>query len=287
MNKTPKKRTKKSLLPGKKNKKISIFDSKKKKSKNNSNIKIAFYVVFIIVILLILYFVNFKKPRTNMYTNDANVISDILDVGNLDNIENALEQNTGTKTMISLPSKLKIYKQSNIDASGPASIMNLLSYYGKDGIFSEKIVEDMKSAHGQFHKGTCINQIKEILSTLKIKCWDNDNYKNIPELNNTNIGVDLIMKTVSAGYPMVVGWNKNPGQWSVIVGYDNKNSTDTKDDEIVMLNSYDSSNSDELLKVKVIDFVNNWTFNDFFKGEPAAQEKHRNCFVIVEKNSNY
>lgn len=263
MKKTIKKTNKK---VGKK-KKISLFASKKKT--NSSNIKMAFYIVFIIVVLFVLYFVNFKKPR-QAATNDSSVITEIF--------------NPEGSKVIQLPSTFKVYKQSDVEESGPACIMVLLSYYGNDGIFTEEIVKGLKSAHEPFHIGTCVNQIQEILTTLKIKYWTDENYKEIPNLSNEKVGISLIEKIVDEGYPILVGWNRKPGQWSLVVGYDNKSTDDKEDDVITMINTDSEPNTDVYLKVPAKEFNEKWTFDNVFIGEPTAQARSNKCFVIVEKN---
>lgn len=246
----------------------SLFASKKKQ--NSNNIKIAFYIVFIIVVLFVLYFINFKKPRKSTTTNENAVISEIF--------------NTDNTKMIPLPNTFKAYKQSDVEASGPACIMVLLSYYGEDEIFTEDIIKNMKSKHETVHIGTCVNQIKEILTTLKIKHWTHDNYREIPDLANENVGLSLIEKAVGDGYPVIVGWNKNPGQWSVVVGYDNKSSESVEDDEITMVNTDSEPNLDVYFKVPAKEFDSKWTFDNIFSGEPSAKDSNDKCFVIVEKN---
>lgn len=258
---------KKPARANKKAKSLSLFTSKKKQ---NNNIKIAFYIVFIIVILFVLYFVNFKKPRKASTTNDNNVISEMF--------------NPGSSKLITLPSTFRAYKQSDNEASGPASIMVLLSYYGSDGIFTEDIVKSMKSKHEAFHIGTCINQMKEILTTLKIKYWTDENYKAIPQLENENVGIGLIEKAIDEGYPVIVGWDKNPGQWSIVVGYDNKATEGVEDDIITMVNTDSEPNTDTYYKVQAHEFIDKWTFNNIFKEEPSAQELNDKCFIIVDKN---
>lgn len=258
-------------------KKVAKKASKKKtkslfvgKKKQNNNIKVAFYIVFIIVILFVIYIVNFKKPKQASTTNDNNVISEML--------------NPVSSNMITLPSSFKAYKQSDLDESGPACILVLLSYYGHDGIFSEDIIKDMKSMHETFHIGTCVNQVKEILTTLKIKHWTEENYKEIPSLANEKVGISLIEKALGSGYPVIVGWSKNPGQWSLVVGYDNKSTDSIQDDEIIMVNTDPKSNADDYYKVTANEFAARWTFANLFSKEPLAQEKNDNCFIIVDKN---
>lgn len=259
-----KKTTKKSS----KKKSKSLFASKKKQ--NSNNIKIAFYIVFIIVVLFVLYFINFKKPRKSTTTNENAVISEIF--------------NTDDTKMIPLPNSFKAYKQSDVEASGPACIMVLLSYYGEDEIFTEDIIKNMKSKHETVHIGTCVNQIKEILTTLKIKHWTLENYREIPNLANEKVGLGLIKKVIEEGYPIIVGWNKNPGQWSMVVGYDNKTTDDIEDDIITMVNTDSEPNSDVYFKISAKEFDSKWTFDNVFSKEPSAQEKNSKCFIIVEKN---
>ena len=259
-----KKTTKKSS----KKKSKSLFASKKKQK--NLNIKVAFYIVFIIVIMFVLYFVNFKKPRQASTANEKDVISEMF--------------NTGSSKVIALPNSFKVYKQSDAEESGPACIMVLLSYYGHDEIFTEELIKNMKSKHDAFHIGTCVNQIKEILETLKIKYWANENYKEIPSLANEKVGISLIEKAIGDGYPVIVGWNKNPGQWSLVVGYDNKATDGVEDDVITMINTDPEPNTDVYLKVPAKEFSDKWTFANVFKEELYAQQKNDKCFVIVEKN---
>ena len=259
-----KKTTKKSS----KKKSKSLFAGKKKQ--NNNNIKIAFYIVFIIVVLFVLYFINFKKPRQSTTTNENAVISEIF--------------NPGSSNVIALPNSFKVYKQSDADTSGPACIMAVLSYFGHDEIFTLDLITNMKSKHDAFHRGTCVNQIKEILTTLKIKYWTDENYKEIPSLSNEKVGVSLIEKAVGDGHPVIVGWNKNPGQWSLVVGYDNKSTGSVEDDEIIMVNTDPKSNADAYNRVTAKEFESKWTFDNVFSKEPSAQEKNSKCFIIVEKN---
>lgn len=274
MKKQTKKTTKKTLAK-KNNKSVSIF-SKKKKESNNS-IKIAFYIIFIIVVLLILYFVNFKKPKTATPTNDEVVISEMLN-------GDAVANDSSNGYSLKLPSSFKVFRQSKANTSGPATILSILSYFGKDAVFNEAIVEDLKSEHEAFHIGTCVNQIKEILSTLRIKYWTNENYKEIPSLKNESVGLKLIEKTIGEGYPVMVGWNKNPGQWSIVVGYDNKGTEGTEDDIITMVNTDSEPHTDTYSKVSANEFNNKWTFNNVFKEEPSAQELNDKCFIIINKN---
>ena len=272
MKKQSKKTTKKTLAK-KNNKSVSIF-SKKKKESNNS-IKIAFYIIFIIVVLLILYFVNFKKPKTATPTNDEVVISEMLN-------GDAVANDSSNGYSLKLPSSFKVFRQGNANTSGPATILSILSYFGKDAVFNEAIVEDLKSEHEAFHKGTCVNQIKEMLTTLKIKFYDDSNYKWISELKDEQPSLKVIEKSIKAGYPVIVGWNKKPGHWSLVVGYESSINGDTDEDVIVMA---DPDGTTNLSKVKAKDFVAKWDFGDFFKGEPTAQEKAKNCFIIIDKNN--
>lgn len=242
--------------------------------KSNSNIKLAFYAIFVIIILFILYLVNFKKPKTAVDANENNVISGML---------NADVASTEGVALLPLPESFKVYKQSNSNSSATAVLLTLLNYYGSDKVFSEEIVEDMKSHHEPFHDGTCVNQVKEILTTLKFDLYDDKNYREVKELSNASIGASLIEESVKSGYPMIVGWNKEKGQWSLVLGYDNKSNTDISDDEIILANTYDKSNKDTALRVKTSDFMARWTFDDFFAQEPSAQEKKDRCFVIVRK----
>lgn len=259
---------KKSAKKVSKKKTKSLFASKKKQ--NNNSIKIAFYIVFIIVILFVLYFINFKKPRQSTTTNENNVISEIF--------------NPDSSSMITLPSSFKAYKQSDDEASGPACIMVLLSYYGNDEVFTEDIIRDLKSKHEAFHIGTCVNQIKEILTTLKIKYWTKENYKEILSLANEQVGINLIEKAINEGYPVIVGWNKKPGQWSMVIGYDNKTTDGSEDDVLTMVNTDSEPNTDIYYKVSAKEFEEKWTFDNVFSGEPSAKDSNDKCFVIVEKN---
>lgn len=272
MKKQVKKTTKKTVLK-KDTKAVSSFGKKKKE--NNNSIKVAFYIIFVIVVLLILYFVNFKKPKNANSTNDEVVISEML---NGDKVANDSSNGHSLK----LPSSFKVFKQGNANSSGPATILSVLSYFGKDAIFNEEIIEDLKSEHEPFHKGTCINQIKEMLTTLKFKFYDDSNYKNIPELKNEKPGIKIIENSIKAGYPVIVGWNKIPGHWSFVVGYESSTSGNSNDDIIIMA---DPDNATKVSNVKVKDFEGKWDFGDFFKGEPSADEKAKNCFIIIDKNN--
>ena len=267
------KTTKKGLLKvGKKKESLSIL--KRDKKDNGNSFKIAFYIIFIIIVLLILYFVNFKKPKTTS-TNDDTVVKEMLGVNNID-LANANE----TMSMVAIPDTFKVYSASSDTDSGPANIMNILSYYGNVGVFTEDIVKNMKSGHGPFHQGTCVNQMKEILSTLNIKYYDNSNYKNIKELANDSIGLKLIEDSVKAKYPILVGWNKKPAYWSLVIGYDNKGTDDNKDDVLLMADVDDG----DIKSINANEFAEKWDFGDFFKAEPLANDKAKNCFVIIDKS---
>jgi hypothetical protein len=103
-------------------------------------------------------------------------------------------------------------------------------------------------------------------------------------LSNEKVGVSLIEKAVGDGHQVIVGWNKNPGQWSLVVGYDNKSTGSVEDDEIIMVNTDPKSNADAYNRVTAKEFESKWTFNNVFSKEPSAQEKNSKCFIIVEKN---
>lgn len=241
------------------------------KKNRNFDLKMAFYLVIAIIILLIIYFVSSKKPKAPTLTNENNVISEMLS-GDATVNENAYSLN--------LPSTFKLFRQGNANSSGPATILNVLSFYGKDSMFTEEIVEGMKSLHSTYHKGTCVNQFKEIFSTIRFKYYDDTTYRNIPQLQNVEVGLKLIEESVKAGYPVVVGWNKKPGHWSMVIGYDNKSTADTSDDVITMA---DPDNSKGISNVNASEFDEKWTFGDFFVEEPAAHAKSNKCFLILDK----
>ena len=267
------KKTKKTTTAKVATKVSSAKSNEKQAAKKNRNfdLKMAFYLVIAIIVLLIIYFVSFKKPKAPTLTNENNVISEMLSGDTAVN-ENAYSLN--------LPSTFKLFRQGNANSSGPATILNVLSFYGKDGVFTEEIVESMKSQHAKYHKGTCVNQFKEIFSTLKFKFYDDSSYQNIPQLQNVEVGLKLIEESVKAGYPVVVGWNKKPGHWSLVVGYDNKSTADSSDDVITMA---DPDNSKGISNVNASEFDEKWTFGDFFVEDPAAHAKSNKCFLILDK----
>ena len=241
--------------------------------KNNNNLKLAFYIVFVIVILLILYFVNFKKPKNELVSN-GNVINELI-------TSTTSNYGAGSKNTIPLNNNFKVYKQSKNDTSGPACIMTILSLYNSDSIFTEKSVEEMKSAHDFLHGGTCINQMCEIFTTMNVKFVDNSNYKLIPEFANLPIGLELINKCIKMGYPMIVGWNERPGQWIVIVGYDNMGTNDTKDDLLIIANPDNKSKDKNLTSINALNFSKKWSFGDYFNNEPSAAAKSKYPFLIL------
>ncbi|MCL1809202.1 MAG: dockerin type I domain-containing protein [Clostridiales bacterium] len=51
----------------------------------------------------------------------------------------------------------------------------------------------------------------------------------------------LIKELLSAGIPILIGWNSFGGHWQVIIGYDDMGSDDTKDHVLILADPYDTT----------------------------------------------
>lgn len=253
----------------------------------NKKNKFAFAIVLAIVVLIVAFIVSKKsfKHVDTLVNKVKTSVSDTSVVNNLFDIDVYNEK--GTEELV-LPEEFRVYHETDKYDSAVVTIMNLISYYsrGESTVFDEEFILGMKSFHDPFHQGTCVKQIEEILETLNVKYHNNLNYRELPELRNTEVGVELLKKASKAGYPVIVGWSPDGmnSLWSLIVSYnEGETKSDITDDEIVVFN-IDSSKSNESFEyIKATDFEDKWDFADLFVGETEAHERAKNCFIITEK----
>jgi len=58
---------------------------------------------------------------------------------------------------------------------------------------------------------------------------------------DTYLSTDWIIEHLSAGHPILVGWNSFGGHWQVIIGYDTMGTEGTADDVLILADPYDST----------------------------------------------
>ncbi len=121
------------------------------------------------------------------------------------------------------------YQQTTEYSCGPASVVTLLNYYGKNGN-EMQIANEMGTSTTN---GTRPEQMTD---------WLNKNGFNAEWSENGTL--EMLRENLSNKKPTLVEWSDWGGHWVVVVGYDTRNTDILDDDVIIFADPYDRHDDD-------------------------------------------
>jgi hypothetical protein len=116
------------------------------------------------------------------------------------------------------------YQQTTEYTCGPAAVVPLLNYYGRQGD-EMKIASEMGTSTT---KGTNLPQMAN---------WLQANGFNVSSGEGGNL--DLIRQNLANNMPTLIEWSDWRGHWVLAIGYDTLNTADLMDDVIIFADPYD------------------------------------------------
>ena len=149
---------------------------------------------------------------------------------------------------------------------GPTSALMVLDWFGKRGDLNEQDLAALRN-HPRQTGATSLQQMINIFENLNalydqgagqwgkwtiLSSYDfveEDNYQitkaedekyNLMAVEELMDG-SLFRELLSAGIPILIGWNSFGGHWQVIIGYDDMGSEDTKDHVLILADPYDTT----------------------------------------------
>jgi len=140
-------------------------------------------------------------------------------------------------------------------ACGTTSALMALEWYNMRGDLNEidlSTLRDKVNANGDWVWGgytdtqMLINMFEHlnIMAGEDVFAWEST-YDFVDEAgefdNDTYLSTDWIIEHLSAGHPILVGWNSFGGHWQVIIGYDTMGTEGTADDVLLLADPYDST----------------------------------------------
>lgn len=150
----------------------------------------------------------------------------------------------GTLTMLE---GYKTQSQSTGWACVATSAVTVLEWYGLRGDLNE---EDLGALRGteraRFFGGTSLKELENIydnLTKIGIGTWEYiDNNNSDPEATFHNPA--WIKEQLSLGHPIQVIWNSFGAHGQVIIGYDDLGTEETADDQVILMDPYDTTDHD-------------------------------------------
>ncbi|MGA7615172.1 MAG: C39 family peptidase [Thermoanaerobaculia bacterium] len=124
---------------------------------------------------------------------------------------------------------LRAYQQTTSYTCGPASLLTLLHYYGRDG-------DEMKianEAHCTADKGTSPGHMVE---------WLEGNGFDVTWGEHGSL--EMLRDNLDQNIPTLVEWIDYGGHWVIVVGYDTKGTVSDRDDVIYFADPADGHDGD-------------------------------------------
>lgn len=178
-------------------------------------------------------------------------------------------------TLTILP-HFKTQQQSSEWNCGVSSVLMILNHYDKLGDYNEETLAELRS-NGTTPEATSLKQAMEIFNGV----GGFDLYTTFDCEENVHdvFTLDYIQETLSAGKPIMIGWNDWGGHWQVIIGYDTMGTETTQDDVIIVADPYDTTdhNQDGYGVYSAERFIYNFTFYDFFD----EADLNDMCFIVA------
>ena len=142
----------------------------------------------------------------------------------------------------------------------------VLNWYGKLGEYNEETLGAFRS-NALSPEATSLNQ--EIEMFKGVGGFDLYSTFDCQDTVSDVFTFDFIKENLTAGTPIIVGWNDWGGHWQVIIGYDDMGTQTTQDDVIIVADSYDTTdhNQDGYGIYPAERFLYNFTFYNFFPEE--------------------
>jgi len=116
------------------------------------------------------------------------------------------------------------YQQTTEYTCGPASVITLLRYYGREG-------DEMTIAEEMGTSTTCGTNPDQMTDWL--------NRNGFTATWKEGGTLELIRENLDAQRPVLVEWSDWGGHWVVAIGYDTRNTTNPMDDVIIFADPYD------------------------------------------------
>ncbi|MHC1707707.1 MAG: C39 family peptidase [Bacteroidales bacterium] len=124
------------------------------------------------------------------------------------------------KKVISMES----YQQTTEYTCGPAAVLSLLKFYGKNGD-EMTIAQEMGTSN---LTGTTPQQMTQWLNSHNfIASWHEEG------------SLEMLQANIENNIPTLVEWSDWGGHWVVVIGYDTRGTTDPMDDVVIFADPYD------------------------------------------------
>jgi hypothetical protein len=124
------------------------------------------------------------------------------------------------KTLLNISS----FQQTTEYTCGPAAVVSLLRYYGKEG--------DEMTISGEMGTSTTTGTTPEQMTT-----WLNNHAFTASWHKEGTL--EMLRNNLSDNIPTLVEWSDWGGHWVLVIGYDTRNTEDLMDDVIIFADPYD------------------------------------------------
>ncbi len=140
----------------------------------------------------------------------------------------AIDQHSMTPGLVLLP--IRSYQQSTEYTCGPAAVLTLLRYYGRDG-------DEMTIAR---EMGTSTTTGT---TALQMASWMNSH--GFTASWHEHGTLEMLRENLSVQKPTLVEWSDWGGHWVMVIGYDTRNTESMSDDVILFADPYDRHDDHE------------------------------------------
>lgn len=121
--------------------------------------------------------------------------------------------------------KVNSYQQTTEYSCGPAAVISLLTFLGRNGD-EMTIVNEMGTSTTT---GTTPTQMTDWLNKNGFTAsWHQDGT------------LEMLRENLAANIPTLVEWSDWGGHWVLVIGYDTRNTNDLMDDIIIFADPYDN-----------------------------------------------
>lgn len=168
---------------------------------------------YLILLLSVVFLTTCEKENTEYRQTSEKKSSDyyVLDINGI--------PRTGLTLL-----KASSFQQTTEYTCGPAAVVSLLNYYGREG-------DEMNIAKEMNTSSTCGTTPEQMSDWLNKNGFVASWY----EYGN----LDTLVKRLSAKTPILVEWSDWGGHWVMVIGYDTRNTADLMDDVVIFADPYD------------------------------------------------